>query len=378
MKMQHISITKQNICLYLILAINFLFALKYLERITEYAVLIGFFIIVIQFSIWKNKNRFKFPFNINLLNIGIICLYVVTSIVLLQKIPAEDLNVDRWSVITSFWDAYLNGDYVYFAESHQNNYPGPMPFYFIIAFPFYLIGELGFMSLCGLLCFYGLMRYINIRDYKQTAILLLLISSLFYLWEVTCRSNVFLNGLLVLFSILYFLNKPKDGNYKHLCISGILIGLALSTRNVYIIPYIIAFIYALRVKKINIKQTVFTGIIALITFTTTFIPFVIGHFEEFKTMNPFIIQSTFLIPFEYTIGFILFAIAISFLCKTKNDVYFFSGITLSAIISFYYLYHIIKEGFTETFYNSSADISYYILATPFLFYYLLLSEKKVS
>jgi len=35
------------------------------------------------------------------------------------KIPVESLNVDRWSVITSFWDNFFKGEYVYFAKSNM-------------------------------------------------------------------------------------------------------------------------------------------------------------------------------------------------------------------------------------------------------------------
>ena len=90
----------------------------------------------------------------------------------------------RWSVITSFWDSYFATEYAYFAKSFAGNPPGPMPFYFIMALPFYLIGELGFLSIIGLLLFYWLMWYKKVDSIIRTLILLLILSSFFNLWEV--------------------------------------------------------------------------------------------------------------------------------------------------------------------------------------------------
>jgi hypothetical protein len=295
--------------------------------------------------------------------------------VLLYIVPKESLNVDRWSVISSFWQNYFNDEYVYFAKSFASNYPGPMPFYFILALPFYLIGELGLFSFLGIVVFVLFAKKRGESFNYASISLLFIATSLFYIWEIYCRSNIFINGSLILFSIVYFFEKYTKSLNSNL-VFGIIFGLLISTRNVFVIPYIIMFLFALRTKKIDVKNTLFIGVISLSIFCLTFLPFVICHFEDFKIMNPFIIQSSFLMPFKYNLVFIFIAASLSFFCKNETDVYFYSGLTLFFTILFYFGYIIFNSGFNNAFYQSNADISYFILCLPFFIFHLFLSKKQ--
>src|SRR5690554_633553 len=145
----------------------------------------------------------------------------------------------------------------------------------------------------------------------------------------------------------------------------------LSTRNVFVIPYIITFLYLLKCKTISIKQIFQIGIITILTFVSTFLPFIYNHLEEFKVMNPFIIQSDYLMPQYLTVICVTVSSLFVFLVKSKEDVYFYSGIALFMTISIYFVYHLIHSGFAESFFNSRVDISYFILSMPFLVYYFI-------
>jgi len=364
---------KRNISLALFLFVNFLFTYKYLERSTPWVALLSVSVSIFYIALYRNRNLLKF---INKkIEVSLIVLFIVVCLLIWKKIPVETLNVDRWSVISSFWDSYFANEYAYFAKSFAGNPPGPMPFYFILALPFYLVGELGFLSIIGVLFFYWLMWCKKVNPITRTVILLLILSSFFNLWEVICRSNIFFNASLVLGSLIYILNQ-KVFTHKTLIISGIFIGLLISTRNVFVISYIICFLYLLRTKAIQFKQLTILLIISLLAFTLTFIPVVYVHLEDFKQMNPFIVQSTFLIPFEYTILFVLMAISSTFLCKNKNDVYFYNAIVLFVSILIYLIYYICLEGFTQAFTNSTVDISYFIFCIPFAFWFLANNNSK--
>lgn len=366
---------KRNISLFIFLFVNFIFSIKYLSRATNYYIIISIFILGFYFCLWKYMSLLnKYFLLLSRINFFILLLFVITSVFIFNKIDVNSLNVDRWSVITSFWDNFFNGEYVYFAKSNVGNPPGPMPFYFILALPFYLIGEIGYFSLSGIIAFYLLMRKTKTELYIQTNSLLLISGSVFYLWEIVCRSNIFLNGTLVLCTLVYFLNL-KVLNLKNSVISGVIIGLVMSTRNVFIIPFIIAFLYSIKTNNVTIKQVALLGLISFSTFLITFMPFVWNNFEEFKVMNPFIVQSTFLIPFEYTLLFIGLAFVAGFLCKIASDVYFYSGLILFLSISIYFAYHIVNFGFAVSFFGSGTDISYFILGIPFTLYYLM--DKKI-
>jgi hypothetical protein len=289
-------------------------------------------------------------------------------------VPKESLNVDRWSVISSFWHNYFNNEYVYFAKSFGNNYPGPMPFYFILALPFYLIGELGLFSFSGIVLFVLFTKKLEMPFNYSSISFLLIATSLFFNWEIFSRSNLFINGCLILISIVCFFEKYKKELSSNL-IFGIIFGLLISTRNVFVIPYIIAFLFALRTKKIDLQNTFYIGITAIVAFGATFLPFVWSHFEDFKLMNPFIVQ-TFLMPSKYIFLFILIAVILSFFCKKETDIYFYSGLTLFLTILFYFGYTIFNYGFNSSFYENIADISYFILCMPFVIYHLFINERQ--
>ncbi|MBX9807334.1 MAG: oligosaccharide repeat unit polymerase [Flavobacteriaceae bacterium] len=304
----------------------------------------------------------------------LLILYFIFAIALLYFVPKESLSVDRWSVISSFWQNYFHNEYVYAAKSFGGNYPGPMPFYFILALPFYLMGELGLFSFLGITAFVLVIKKLN-KSFEYTSISFLYIAtSLFYIWEICARSNIFINGSLILFSILFFFKKYKKALNSNL-IFGIIIGLLLSTRNVFVIPYIIAIIFALRTKKIDLENTFYLGIITLFIFSLTFLPFVWNHFADFKLMNPFIIQSSFLMPFKYTLLFIFIAFCLSFFCKEEEEVYFYSGLSLFLTILFYFGFMIFNYSFKTAYYESKADISYFILCLPFFIYHIFLNVK---
>lgn len=372
--MSEISI-KRHISFAFFVIVNFLFVYKYLERFTKWSLAIA--IVISIFYLFLYTNRKWSSFITPKFQIAILVLFVISCFFIWSKIPVESLNVDRWSVIDSFWNTYLSNKYAYFAKSNFGNPPGPMPFYFILAFPFYLVNELGFLAVIGVLFFYALMKKQKLASSSIAFVLILLLSSFFNLWEVICRSNMFFNASLVLGSLIYVLNQ-KQFTTKTLIISATFIGLLMSTRNVFVISYLIAFSYLWRSSFINIKQLLILGSISFVVFICTFLPIVYNHLQEFLEMNPFKVQSTFLVPFEYTLIFILLAVASSFLCKSKVEVYYYNAVVLFISILIYFAYHVYYQGFQTAFVNSVIDISYFIFCVPFALWFILDTEKSKS
>jgi hypothetical protein len=105
-------------------------------------------------------------------------------------------------------------------------------------------------------------------------------------------------------------------------VNGIIIVLLLSTRNVFVIPYIVAFLYLLRSGQLNFAQVFKIGIVATLTFVLTFLPFVYNHMADFMVMNPFVIQSSFLMPLGWSLGCIALSLLGYFVVKNPPDVNF--------------------------------------------------------
>lgn len=75
--------------------------------------------------------------------------------------------------------------------------------------------------------------------------------------------------------------------------------------------------------------------IALVGFSETFLSFVFSFWDDFKIMNPFLIQSSFLVPIYYSISFVLMAILFAFFVKSIDDRFFYSGLSLFLSILIY-------------------------------------------
>ena len=370
-------LNKKTLSLIILLFINIVFSYKYLKRVVDFPIIISFALTIIYFVIltYPPKILYKFKVEIKYLNVLVLLSFTLISIYTFSKIQVETLGVDRWSVITNFWNTFFRGEYAYLSTSNVGNPPGPMPFYFIIALPFYLLGELGFMSLTGLFAFYLLLVYKKVGQLKIFSSLIFICLSTFYLWEVVSRSNILLNSTLILFSIIFFENFRKF-NFSKIIVSALIVGFLLSTRNVFAIAYIIYFMYLLRSKKIKFLNLVALTTFAIIVFLLTFFPFVYNHFDEFFIMNPFIVQSTFLIPFGYTIIFLIIAFLSSFFVKSFQNSIFYIGINLFISILIYSIYLILNRGFEAAYEGSVIDISYYIFCIPFLLYTILETSEK--
>lgn len=362
---------KLYISLFVLLFVNFIFTYKYLSRISGEALYITIFLLLAQFLVFRFRHHLRFPrgYQFNLM-IFVILIIVSAAALVHRTIPVESLNVDRWSVISSFLTELLNGRYPYFAKSHMGNFPGPMPVYFLIALPFHLIGELNILSALGFIFILIMIYRRQQNSGTETFLMFYVITAGFMYWEIAVRSNIFsytLLALIVLRAFIKDMEVDKPGTY----ILAILTGLMLSTRSIYILVYVIFFLPLVIRKGVQFKRVFILIFIAFLAFLSSFLPFIISFPDEFIKMNPFVIQSSFLIPEIYTLIFIVLAVVLAFFVKSNSDRIFYSGMSLFISILIYSIYHIARLGFDKAFIESKIDISYFIFCIPFLMLYLL-------
>ncbi len=356
------SKSQKYIASILYLTINALFYFKYLYRISLIASLLSLAVyLIFSYIVFDKFYKYKLAISGKLL-IVLIVGYTVCCGIVLAFIPKESLNVDRWEMIQVFWDAVSQNIYPYSAQGINGNYPGPMPFYFILSYPFYLIGEIGYMAITGVLLW---LYYIYKKERKALFLMvLLLFSSLAIYWEIFARSTIFLNSCLFAFFIfsLKDLNKKTNGEFYLLAIIG---GLLTSTRTVFAIVLILWGIYVLIHERMNFWKLTKWGLCFIISFILSFIPFIMMDPEAFKEMNPFITQSSVLMPFWLVLCFIGFSVLLGFFCKRFIDVIYYGGILLFLTITGHFIYAISENGI-DGYLNAGADISYYIFCFPFL------------
>jgi hypothetical protein len=344
--------------------INVLFGYKYLERYTVWAGLVTALVFVFQLAVFYYRTHPIFNNWLYFLpRIGIFVLLAFLTYVHMY-FPVQGLNVDRWSVISSFWEAAFAGEYPYFAQSHMGNPPGPLPMYFVMALPFHLLGELAVLSLIGYALWFS--RKLFKPGYW---LVVLLLSSFFMYWEILTRSNIFTNAVLV---VLLLIGMEKEIHRKSRLSLwwAIPAGLLLSTRSIFALAYIPFFLFYLRNGSISFGRLALFTALTVTVLGLTLLPFILLFPEEWSQLNPFIIQSTFLMPQGYGLLFIALAVAFGFLLRQAFDIYLSVGMALFVSILVYSVYHIANRGFQTAYFESSIDISYYIFSVPFLLYYL--------
>ena len=149
----------------------------------------------------------------------------------------------------------------------------------------------------------------------------------------------------------------------------------LSTRNVFALCYIIFFLHTIRTGQLSLKSAIKIGAISVLIFISTFLPFVMGFRDDFLQMNPFIIQSSFLMPFGWVVTAILCSCFMFLFCKQNADVFFYSGVILFITIMLHFAYHALSTSvYISLIQESSIDVSYFILCIPFFLYYLLYEQ----
>ena len=141
--------------------------------------------------------------------------------------------------------------------------------------------------------------------------ILLITTSPFYLWEVLVRSNIFLNAILIACSIVLFFRIKNYASLKNQLFIGGIIGLLLSTRNVFALCYIIFFLHTIRTGQLSLQSAIKIGGISILVFISTFCvscPQYIGLYLSdsriiYRCVLLYPVYSVlFILPSEWTIG----------------------------------------------------------------------------
>jgi hypothetical protein len=303
-----------------------------------------------------------------------VALYSIAHIILFQYIKVETLNVDRWSVISSFWEQAFTGQYPYNAQSHMGNYPAPLPFYFILALPFDLIGEIGYLAILGIIIFAVFLRK-NLSPSGSFGSLFILLLSVSVFWEVSVRSTILINAILFML-YLFWLEKVNLDIKKQFWTSAIVGGLLLSTRTIFALPLVIYVVYLFKSKEVSLQLLIGWSLLVVGILILTFLPLFILFLPEFIIRNPFNVQTDHLFPFNISIGFIVLSIIFGFSCSTKREIFYYtSGIFVLVLITYFFLF-IHKYGFMNAYLKSNIDISYMLFAFPFLLFLSFSNENE--
>lgn len=345
--------------------INLLFIVKYLPRIGPLVTLL-FGLAFVVFCCVAAPGIQKIPkrFLNRRTAFVLIGLFVALSLVSFRLISVQTISVDRWSVITSFLDDLFCGKYPYDAKSFLGNPPGPFPFYFILALPFYGIGEIGLMTLTSLILFFLFLNKKTTDDRTFFLQTLLVLASPAMVWEIIVRSTIFVNFCLVVFYVSWLEKNVLSKDRKRVLLPGCVGGLLLSTRAIAAIPVLCYLSYALLRKKDFANYLRMCGAMA-VGFCVTFVPLLFWGRESFIQNNPIVLQAGFT-PAIVTLGFLFTSCVVGLFLKRFDGFLRFCGVVVFCIVATSMAWSLSDVGWYNALYGSKFDISYFIFCIPFL------------
>lgn len=296
--------------------------------------------------------------------IGIASCILFLSFLLMWHIDKYSVDVDRWSALT-FWSENLkNGLFPYGTPTHMGGYASPYPVWQLFHFPFHLLGDTGYGQLFCLLVFF-IFLYINRKRMNSGAFILLLALSPGFWWEMSVRSDLLCNMLLVyifLSSMFYYRFFEK-----HTYLSAVIVGLFLCTKMLVAIPLFL-FIFPIFL-KLDIKDKVWFALLVLAGLVVPFLPFLFGEHGilNHPEYNP-ILQQTRQGNILVVIVLFMLIVFTSLKWKTMRDCFFLSGLFLFLLIFSVGIEITLANNMNYTIFGDEFDVSYFNVSIPFFLF----------
>jgi len=362
-------ITNTYIQLILFISINALFIFKYLPRydINPYISLVVYlFFVFIGLNFYNKITSSISEKALKYIYLSVISLTVIFIAVSLILIDPYSIRVDRWSALSFFWDSVFAGKYPYGTHTHvsETNFASPFPIWHLINLPFYLLKDVG-ISIIFFLCLFSFSIYKYFESYKKALlVLILLLISPAYWWEILVRSDGLSNALLVMMLILWY-TKYKKSLSNDIGISILICGLIAATRFTALLP--LALFFFQPYLKLPVKQKIIFPLSALSIAILAFLPFILWDTDSwvFFSRNPFMSQTG---NGDWRILLVMFFVGI-FTALNWNTIEDFFATAAIFITIFILLNQLVRlSHFPEAHFFSDAvvDISYFTLALPYL------------
>lgn len=352
------------ISLCVIIIINLIFVFKYSAEYFDSPGLISAIYFLSVYTLLKITNK---PFGQKVAKFikdkywtisGIIILIAVLFIYLVPRIG----TVGRITAIEEWLGLLFNGIYPY--SSYIT--PSAFPAFYILVLPFYLIGQLGFLEVIGLVIMLFVIKAYAVNDKNLLVTLLLLFTSPIIFHDFVVRSELTFNiSLFVLLATL--LRKIEHSENTKIAIFGILFGLTLSTRSVMIVPLMTFMLFYFRN---DIKKLFLFGMIIALVFVLQLLPLIIWDSNLFWEFGPFAIQSHLAdLPTWFIVFCILISIYIGWSVQNIREVFLAAGLILFSMIVVSYLSKIFEYGFQLAFFGDNyIDPAYLAFVFPFLLF----------
>ncbi len=374
MKEKSTSIT--DICALVIYGlINVLFVYKYSSRIISqsWAASLAYIVIVsLLIVLLFKKGGWGIPEKTqNSIYFFLMAFFAVLLTFLMIQFDPQQIRVGRYPAMYDWITKLLSSEFPY--ASFTN--PSGFPFLFVMAMPFYFLGDLGFFQIFSFLVFALLVYLRNGEKYiNRFRCILLLVTAPIFLYEIVVRSELFSNMVMVMLYLAVLEAYGRRAGPVTLFFLGIIGGLLLSTRGVVLLIYIIVLGYFL---KRQIVQGSLFFISMFVGFFLSLAPFLIWDWKYFLGSGPFAVQLSYIPNWLLTL-----AIASSVLCaltiRSLKGIYSSVSFILFGVISVAFVLAVFNMGWHKAVFGSGFDIAYFCFALPYLLISLEFAEKGTT
>lgn len=362
-----------SLSLLLLIFINGIFIFKYGLRWGSFTKVLIIFCIhsigLILIEKYLPKLLKKYPFVTNSAFWTISVIFFLTTIIINVLVDGNELQVDRWSAMHVGIEALFNGEYPYTAVDHLGGRTSNLPTLLLLGIPFYLLGDVGYLQSFTFLVLVFLFN----RSFKDKStplvILLLLITSPCYLYEIYVKSDLISNFILVLLFTVFSYSYMRRNLVKNYFGFGLLAGIVFYTRLTAVIPLLL--VYFKQFLHWNTKGKLYFvlgGLFGLATLTVlVFINY--PSTEVLLEMNPFVLQNRQL-PLLLSILYIVIPCFFALRIRTLKRLSLYCVLFLVLPVFTAFILLINQFGFWPAIEDSRFDLSYLNIITPFLIYYI--------
>ena len=287
----------------------------------------------------------------------VLAAWALCLAVALHRFTPQHFQVDRWDAVYYWWQALLRGEFPYSARTRFDGFPSPLPFLQVVLAPFALGVDLAWATLLG----WGSWVAWIWRRAGSVALPHLMLALLAppVLWEIMCRSTLFVNSLL----FMAFLWLSLTARRTPIVLGGCA-GLLLSTRLAFAVPLAGWGLTELASRRHNLRQMIVIGLCALVVFGLTLLPlWMAWGGDAFRMHNPFghhqrhmpLIGTAFLLSLSLALGWL----------RPQRPVQNASWVVLGFGI-LYCINAVATFGWHQAWYAHNADISYFLFAWPLM------------
>lgn len=332
---------------------------------TLFTILIGGIIVLFDKINWNSKRVF------NRKSLSIFSALIILGVVLYVTFIPRFGSVGRLPAINDWLEKLFRHQFPYGTPIT----PSGFPFLYFFALPFYLIKNVGYFEVGGIILFTLFLFYFSKSNKEIIIRSLWLYITPILIYEIVVRGELFTNSILILV-ILFVTEKklnPDKIDFNFLLIS-VLFGLVLSTRSVLGLAYIVYMLYYFR---FDFKNGLVSILISSTTFLVILIPFLIWDTSAFFNYGPFAIQSYLShIPIWVILFIFILALYAGWVVSDIYEVFFAVGILFFLPVLISMIFAIAEVGFYKAIVGDVFDLSYYIFCLPFLI--MAMHEYKVD